>query len=57
MTAMSLAFSEEGFMTAAKLVLAAHLPVMAVEGFITAGAVAFLGRVRPELLRVPAHRT
>lgn len=57
MTAAALAFSEEGFLTTAKLVLVAHLPVMIVEGLITAGAVAFLARVKPELIQTQAHRT
>jgi cobalt/nickel transport system permease protein len=57
MTAAALALSEEGFMTAARLVLAAHLPVMVVEGLITAGAVCFLARVRPEVMETPVHKT
>lgn len=38
------------FRNAAALVLAAHVPVMLVEGLVTGGAVAFLKRVRPEAL-------
>jgi cobalt/nickel transport system permease protein len=56
LTAAALTFSEEGFATAAKLVLAAHLPVAVIEGIVTAGSVAFLARVRPELLEFPAHK-
>ena len=33
--------------------LAAHVPVMVIEGFLTASAVVFLRRVRPELLTAP----
>jgi cobalt/nickel transport system permease protein len=37
----------------APLVLAAHLPLAIIEGFVTAGAVMFLRRVRPEVLVAP----
>ncbi len=37
----------------AVLVLLAHLPVAAVEGCVTAGAVVFLLRARPEVLEAP----
>lgn len=55
LTACSLAFSDEGFVTAAKALLIAHIPIMAAEGFITAGAVAFLAKVQPELLHLGVH--
>jgi cobalt/nickel transport system permease protein len=54
-TALSLAFSDEGFATAAAALFIAHLPIMVVEGCITVGAVAFLSKVQPELLRLDAH--
>lgn len=50
LTAAALAFSEEGFVRAAQVLLVAHAPVMIVEGLITALVVAFLAKVRPELL-------
>jgi cobalt/nickel transport system permease protein len=40
----------ESFTTAAKLILLAHLPVMIIEGIITLFCVAFLRKVKPELL-------
>ena len=50
LTALALAFTSEGFVTAAKLLLLAHLPVMVAEGFITMITVGFITRVRPEML-------
>ncbi len=49
--ALCLLFTEESFMSVAKLIVLAHLPVMIIEGIITLFCVAFLSRVRPELLR------
>lgn len=46
----ALALSGREFLPAAKLTLLAHLPVMAIEAAVSAAAVAFLSRVRPELL-------
>lgn len=40
----------ESFLSAAKLILLAHLPVMIIEGIITLFCVAFLKKVKPELL-------
>lgn len=37
----------------AVVVLLAHLPVAAIEGFVTAGAVVFLRKARPEVLEAP----
>lgn len=53
----ALALSGAEFLPAAKLVLAAHLPVMAVEAVITATVVAFLHRVKPEVLSLPLRLT
>lgn len=50
LTALALAFTNEGFVTAARLLLLAHLPIMAAEGFITMITVGFIARVRPEML-------
>lgn len=52
LVALSLAFTGEGFVGVARLVVAAHLPVMIIEGLITAFCVAFLRQVKPEMLEV-----
>lgn len=52
-TALALAFSNEGFLAAARLILAAHIPVMLAEGLITMFTVVFIARVRPEMLHTP----
>lgn len=44
-----LALTGEGFIPAAKLVIIAHTPVMAIEGFLCACAVSLIHRVKPEL--------
>ncbi|MFW6181758.1 MAG: cobalt transporter CbiM [Spirochaetota bacterium] len=53
MTAFSLVFSGEQFTAAARLIVAAHLPVAAVEGVISAFVVLLLRRVKPEVLEAP----
>ena len=50
LTAASLAFTDEGFLQAARLLFLAHVPVMIVEGIVTMLAISFLSRVRPEIL-------
>ena len=50
--ALSLVFTGERFIGAAKLVVIAHLPIMVIEGLITALVVKFLKRVKPEMLEV-----
>lgn len=50
LTALALAFTDEGFWLAAQLLLLAHLPVMLAEGLVTIFTVSFIMRVRPELL-------
>ena len=47
---LALMFTEEGFLEVATLVVAAHLPVMIIEGLITAFTVAFLQKVQPAML-------
>ena len=47
---MALMFTEENFLKVAALIVAAHLPVMVVEGMITTFCVGFLKKVRPEML-------
>jgi cobalt/nickel transport system permease protein len=50
MVAASLAFTGKPFLLAAKVALFAHLPVMVIEGFVTAFLVGFLKKVKPEIL-------
>ncbi|MDR1855771.1 MAG: cobalt transporter CbiM [Desulfovibrio sp.] len=50
LTACALAGTDEGLVVAAKMLLVAHLPIMFIEGCITMLAVAFMARVRPEML-------
>ncbi len=52
-SALALAWSGEGFVAVAWLLLAAHLPVMIIEGLVTAFCLAFLAKVQPDLL--PGH--
>ncbi len=51
LTALSLSFSDEGFLRTAEILFLAHIPVMIAEGVITALAVSFIARVRPEILQ------
>ena len=53
MVALSLALSGREFVDAAKLVVFAHLPVMAIEAVFTAAAISLLIRVKPEFLGLP----
>ena len=46
----SLYLTGEAFLPAAKLIVAAHLPIMLIEGVLTAACVLFLKKLRPELL-------
>jgi len=52
--ASALIFTGEAFMGVSKLVVIAHFPVMIIEGIMTAFCVAFLKKVKPEILGV-AH--
>ena len=45
-----LMFTEESFFEGAGLVVTAHLPVMIIEGVVTVFCVAFLKKVKPEML-------
>jgi cobalt/nickel transport system permease protein len=47
---LALMFTEERFLQVAAAVLAAHLPVMIIEGIVTALCVAFLRKVQPSML-------
>jgi cobalt/nickel transport system permease protein len=46
----SLMFTEGSFLEVAGLVVTAHLPVMIIEGLMTVFCVAFLKKVKPEML-------
>ncbi len=50
MLGLSLFLTGESFLGVAETAVAAHLPVMAVEGFITLACVQFLRKVKPEIL-------
>ena len=50
LAAASLITTGEGFLTAGKLILAVNIPAGIIEGIITAAAVTFLMKVRPEIL-------
>lgn len=50
LTGCALTFTSEGFMGAAYGLVLAHLPVMVVEGIITALTVGFLAKIKPALL-------
>ena len=57
MVALSLMTAGDSFTAAAALLLAAHVPIMAVEAVVTGGTVAFLQRVRPEALQAALPAT
>ncbi len=46
----SLYLTGESFLPAAKLIVAAHVPIMLLEGSLTAACALFLRRVKPDLL-------
>jgi cobalt/nickel transport system permease protein len=52
LVAAALALSGQAFVPAAKLVLAAHVPVIIVEAFVCAAAVVLIRKVKPELFGV-----
>jgi len=54
LTAFSLIFSGDEFIAVAKLVVAAHLPVMAIEAVISMFVVSLMKRVKPEM--IPSYR-
>jgi cobalt/nickel transport system permease protein len=47
---LALMFTEENFFAVATLVVSAHIPVMIIEGIVTAFSVAFLKKVQPAML-------
>ncbi len=48
--ALALMFTEENFWKIAGAVVVAHIPVMIIEGFVTAFCVRFLKKVHPQML-------
>ncbi|UCF91507.1 MAG: cobalt transporter CbiM [Desulfobacterales bacterium] len=50
MIGLALMFTEENFWHVSAIVVAAHIPVMIVEGIVTAICVAFLKKVQPTML-------
>jgi cobalt/nickel transport system permease protein len=50
LVALSLLSAGEQFTNIARLIVLAHLPVMVIEGLLTAAVVGFLRRVRPAML-------
>jgi len=50
MVGLALTFTEENFLKVSYLVVIAHLPVIIIEGIITAFCVAFLRKVQPDML-------
>ena len=51
---LALVFTEENFFEVSAIVIAAHIPVMIIEGLVTAMCVAFLKKVQPSML--PGYR-
>ncbi|TNF49083.1 cobalt transporter CbiM, partial [bacterium] len=49
---LSLTLSGEGFREPAAVAVAAHLPVMVTEGILTGFCIAFLHKVKPEILGI-----
>lgn len=54
---LALVFTEENFFEVSAIVVAAHIPVMIIEGIITAMCVAFLKKVQPTMLPGFPHET
>jgi len=53
MTAFTLVFSGDEFVSIAKLLIAAHLPIMLIEGVVSVFVISLLKKVKPEMLEVP----
>ena len=51
---LALIFTEENFIVVSGLIIAYNIPIMVIEGIVTAMCVAFLRKVRPEML--PGYR-
>ena len=52
LVALTLAASEKAFLTPAKVIFLAHLPIMVIEGIMTSVCILFLRKVKPEMLEV-----
>lgn len=50
--AVALIFTGESFLSVAEVIAVAHIPIMIIEGIVTAFCVLFLRRVKPEILEV-----
>ena len=50
--ALALWTTDKGFVQAAQLVIAVHIPLMIIEGLITMFTVSFLAKVQPEFLQM-----
>ena len=48
--ALSLVFTDENFLSVSGIIVAAHVPVMIIEGIVTVICVAFLRKVKPDML-------
>ena len=48
--ALSLAATDKGFIQAAKIIVAANIPIMIIEGTVTMFAVSFVLKVQPDIL-------
>jgi cobalt/nickel transport system permease protein len=46
----ALMFTEESFWSVAAMVMAAHIPIMIIEGIVTTLCVVFLKKVQPSML-------
>jgi cobalt/nickel transport system permease protein len=51
LTALSLSWTDEGFALSAKLLFAAHIPVMLAEGFLSVLMLSFVHKARPDMLK------
>ncbi|HIE54212.1 MAG TPA: cobalamin biosynthesis protein CbiM, partial [Chromatiaceae bacterium] len=47
---LALMFTEENFLEVALFAVAAHIPVMIIEGFITTFAIGYLKKVQPDMI-------
>lgn len=52
--ALTLLLTQKGFLVTVQVVLAAHIPVMVIEGIVTAFALVFLTKVKPEIMEAGA---
>lgn len=53
---LALIFTEENFFEVSAIIIAGHIPVMIIEGGITAVCVSFLKKVHPEMLPGPSKQ-